>query len=92
MAWPTNINSVTCIDFPKSYLPALRSAIEHKMVECGKPSLFAGSCGVDFHWAGCDWHLTEDFEIINSISLLRGKPEEEDLTLATLKGYKIQKT
>jgi len=87
MAWPKNINSVTCIDFPESYLPALRSAIEHKMVEWGKTNLFGGSCGADFHWAGADWHLTEEFETVGSIRLVSGKPEEEDLTLATLKGY-----
>ena len=83
MAWP-DFNSVTCVGFPKSYLPAIAEAMARKEVKWGKGSLFASSCIAQFDWAGCTWELCENFELVHSVSLLKGTPNSEDLTAAVL--------
>jgi hypothetical protein len=83
MAWP-ELNRVTCFGFPKSYLPAIAEAMARKEVKWGKSSLFASSGSAEFEWAGCTWQLSENFELVDSVSLLKGKPNIEDLTAAVL--------
>ena len=83
MAWP-ELNRVTCFGFPKSYLPAIVNAIKKKEVKWGKSSLFASSGSAEFKWSGCTWQLCENFELVHSVSLLKGTPSSEDLTAAVL--------
>jgi hypothetical protein len=78
--------TVFCNGFPEKYLHALQYAIETKQVKWGKSSLFASNCSAEFEWAGCTWELTEDFEMVSCISLISGTPNEEDLTVAVLRG------
>jgi hypothetical protein len=86
MAWPKNLSNVECVGFPNKFLPAIKTAIDQDMVEWGKASLFAGDCSAPFEWAGCKWELRESYETIYLISLLKGNPNSEDLTVAILKG------
>jgi hypothetical protein len=85
MAWP-KLDRVVCHGFPKSYLTAIANAISDKKVKWGESSLFASSGSAEFKWAGCTWQLNENFELVESISLLKGTPIAEDLTFAVLKG------
>ncbi len=84
MAWP-DLNRVDCIGFPKSYLPVIADAMKRKKVEWGKSSLFESAGFAEFTWAGCLWELHESFELVISVSLLKGTPIDEDLTAAVLK-------
>jgi len=86
MAWPNNINHVDCIGFPKTFLPAIRKAIENDMVKWGRVSMFAESAAGDFEWVGCRWILYEQSETVYCIRLDYGSVTAEDLTAAMIKG------
>ena len=87
MSWPeAHEGKVSCIGFPKKYLPAIMNAVDNKMVKWGKSSLFISMGSAEFEWAGCTWELTEMQECVTSIALLKGTPTGEDLTAATLTG------
>lgn len=77
---------VSCIGFPEKYLPAIQRAVENNQVEWGKTSLLIDICTAEFYWVGCLWELEEMRETVCSISLIHGKPNEEDLTAAVLRG------
>ena len=85
MAWPT-LDKVDCRNFPTKFLPAIKRAMDEKMVTWGRCSMFADSCGADFEWAGCKWHMEEISEWVVSIRLVEGNLNSEDLTAALLRG------
>lgn len=87
MSWPEkHEGKVRCIDFPEKYFPAIKQAIDNEMVTWGKSTLFMYLGTAEFEWAGCTWELEEEQECVISIRLVKGKPREEDLTAAMLKG------
>lgn len=87
MSWPTlNEPPVECIGFDKKYLPAVMSAIDNNLVEWQKGSLYVYECICKFKWADCLWEMSEFKECVVSIQLLKGQPNEKDLTYAILKG------
>lgn len=79
-------HQVDCNGFPEKYLPAIRHAIENKQVIWGKSSLYISLGIAEFEWAGCIWELVEMQEMVTSITLLKGDPIDEDLTIAVLRG------
>ena len=86
MAWPEKMSYVKCSGFPDKFLPAIKTAIDQDMVEWRKVTMFAEACAAPFKWAGCEWELDESSEIVWRISLIKGKPTSEDLTIAILQG------
>jgi hypothetical protein len=86
MAFPKRLSSIHCEGFPKTYLPALKNAIENKQVKWGKTSVYIDVCDAEFEWAGCKWGLSEIIETVDSIVLINGIPNHEDLTAAISRG------
>lgn len=87
MSWPRkHEGKVKCYDFPDSYLPAIMKAVDNRMVKWGQSSLFMSMGTAEFDWAGCTWEMTEMQECVTSIRLVKGKPTEQDLTAAVLRG------
>jgi hypothetical protein len=87
MSWPTeNEGKIRCIGFPEKYLPAIMNAVDNKIVKWGKSDLFMSMGTAQFDWVDCTWELTEMQECVESIQLIKGKPTDEDLTAAVLKG------
>lgn len=87
MSWPReHEGKVKCIGFPNTWLPAIMLAVDNKQVVWGKSSLFCQAGSAEFKWAGCTWVMEEMQECVTSIQLIKGKPVEEDLTAAVLKG------
>jgi len=86
MAWPSNLNHVSCIGFPKRYLPIVKRAMDEEMVVWGVCDLFMDMGRGRFTWAGIEWEITEMTETIVSIKLVKGELTGEDLTAAVLRG------
>ena len=87
MSFPSiNEPKVLYQGFPEKYLPVIKKAIEEKQVKWGKTRLFITQCHAEFEWAGCTWELEEWQEMVSSITLISGQPNEEDLTVAVLRG------
>jgi hypothetical protein len=85
MAWPKDLSRVICVGFPESYLPALRNAISNKEIKwVGKQTLFIETCEAEFKWADAVWELVEHYELVNSIRLISGRPNHQDLSAAVL--------
>lgn len=75
---------VMCIGFPDTYFPALKHAVENQLIKWGKCNLYVGSCVAEFEWASATWELQEMNECVTAIRLLKGTPNEMDLTAAVL--------
>lgn len=86
MAWPDNLNYVDCVGFPKKWLPVIADAVNNQQVKWGKSDLFIDIGTARFEWAGCTWEMSEMRECVYTVSLIEGKPTEEDLTAAVLRG------
>jgi hypothetical protein len=86
MSWPDKLSHVDCIGFPKEWLPVIADAVDNQKVKWGKNDLFIDLGTAQFEWADCTWEMTEMRECVRSISLLKGKPNAEDLTAAVLRG------
>jgi len=87
MSWMTADEGKTkCIGFDERLLPILQKAVDRKFVVWGKVSVFMNVCLAQFTWAGCLWEMTERQECVISVKLIRGQPNDEDLTAAMLIG------
>jgi len=87
MAWPKNLENITCIGFPAVLLPLVINAIDSKQVEWAEVSMFCESCSAKFHYLGCKWELNEFCETVQSIRFVKGVlPKNEELTAAVLRG------
>lgn len=73
-------------NFPKEWLPAVWGAIKRQEIVWGKDSLIGGASSTEFKWANATWRYEELFERPMTIELVSGKPSDEDLTVAVLKG------
>jgi hypothetical protein len=85
MTWPKD-RYITCTGFSKELLPALRQALDGRMVIWGRSSGFAGAFSTEFTFAGCSWVLNEMNEYVEGFRLVSGNPTPEDLTVALLTG------
>jgi len=90
MPWPReHEGKVQCINFPDRYLPAIKNAVDNRMVKWAQIRMFMYGGSAEFEWAGCTWEIEEIREIqeyVTYIKLLTGTLTEEDLTAAALKG------
>jgi hypothetical protein len=88
MAWSSNLNTVNCFGFSPNLLPYIKEAIDNEKVKWidNESSVFASSGIGIFKFGGCKWRLQESFELVYSVSLQEGKPNQ-DLTAAALRGY-----
>lgn len=79
MAWPTNLDTVV-INFPVDLLPYLKSAIENKRVKWveGSQTYFAESFAVEFDYLGFRYLLSEQFEIVTSVTKIAKIDEDEE--------------
>ena len=85
MAWP-KLDQVGCHGFPRQLLPLIVKAIDDEQVEWGRVGMFAEYCGAEFCWMSCNWKLNEYNEVVQDISLIKGKLDHPDLTAAMLRG------
>lgn len=88
MPWP-KFEHIHCIGFDKKYLPALKIALDFKVVVWGRSNGFCEGFTTYFSWAGCEWSVDEYSEIITGFRLISGEIEPETLTAAML-GAKIE--
>lgn len=84
MAWPKELNSVSCIGFNKDMLPRIKSAIDSGKVVWGQVRLYNEACFAEFTWAGCRWTLHEFTEVVSSITLVDCRDATPELTAAVL--------
>lgn len=87
MSWPRkHEGKVRCIGFPEAWLQFIMRAVDNEEVIWGKSTTFCQAGFAEFKWAGCTWGMEEIQERVTSICLINGKPTEEDLTAAVLRG------
>lgn len=84
MAWPNNLNRVTCIGFNPNILFRLKSAVESGKVVWGEVRLYNEACFAEFAWAGCKWTMHEFNEMVSSITLVDCRDATPELTAAAL--------
>lgn len=84
MSWPKE-EYITCIGFSKSYLPALRCAIDRGAIKWIYITGFAGARTAEFEWIGCKWSVEEISEYVVGLTLLEGTIDPEALTVEILR-------
>ena len=85
MSWPKN-RYIRCTGFPQEFLPAIKTALDGKMVVWGRSSGFCEAFTTSFTFAGCEWEIDELNEYVEGIKLVNGNIDAEALTAAVLKG------
>ncbi len=87
MAWPININHVSCYGFSRNILPVLIRVIDDHSVQWinNTTILIGGVATGRFRFAECIWELEETNETVRSVKLIEGTVNSEDLTAAVLK-------
>ena len=61
-------------------------AVDNELVKWEESRLYVSQGTYCFRWANCSWEMIEMNEMVCSIELIKGKPTEQDLTFAMLKG------
>ena len=80
-------NFIHCEGFPRVLLSSIIFAIKNADVEWEVGSDIMGDRVIGrFAWYGCVWELEEVSEIVCRIQLISGSLDNEDLTVAILKG------
>ena len=85
MAWPKD-RYIRCQGFSEEFLPAIKIALDGKMVVWGRSRGFCAAFTTSFTFANCEWEIDELNEYVEGIKLVSGNIDAEALTAAVLTG------